>query len=176
MGKLLIYLIISLGVNTNQKIYNKLPKGLGEKLIGVWEYQYSSIDNKQVKVKLNSYCPTYKIVFQKNNDETNIELKKLPDFVMKLRRNNSLKNIKCQTFDKKNKLIDSFFPISKQIKDKVRVSNFGNINKFEYYIDYVDCKSLVIFDGLIYNIKNKKYYNVRHIYKKIKKNYFLKNW
>lgn len=155
----------SLVLFTNQGCWQNEPnEDIAQDIIGTWKYQYSEIDGQQKQITFNKHCPAYKMVFAKCNDA--VALDSMPDYIIKMRENNILQNIKCITYDDEDSIIDTYYPVASEKGKDLGIANFGLKYKSYYTIDYLSTDTLVVNDGKMYNFDDKEYSRVRHFYLK----------
>ena len=81
-----------------------------------------------------------------------------------MRKENILKNLKCQTFNNEINSIDIYYPIAYYNEKSIGIANYGYRYKDDYTIEELNIDTLVIYNGRRYVFDNKKYYDVRHVY------------
>jgi hypothetical protein len=147
------------------------PASIRNDLKGEWIYQFSLIDGKEKQIPSDTHCPVYKMIFSECKDAKDMKINS--PVVINMRKTNVLKDLKCRSYRDSSKLIDTFFPVLHFSKnDSVSgsmVLNYGNKLKSEYFIDKLSADTLVIYDGKVHTIENRKYHSVRHTYYRKKK-------
>lgn len=152
--------------------FRSKDKTKAKDIIGIWEYQFSNVNdiNSKVndinfKIPHDKICPVQTLTFLHCNDK--IELKGMPDYVLKRRKGDFFQNIKCETAIDNIK-IDVYYPSSAQNGKIISVLNYGVKLKSMYKIEKLNADTLIISNGRCYNIEGEIHSGIRHIYTKIK--------
>ncbi len=161
----LYLLLLFLGCTSTSLSYGKLPSNIQNKLIGIWTYSYSIIDDSRTQLNVNKHYPAYKIVFTNCSDS--LETDMAPSIKL-MRKQNILENIKCETYLTDTTINALSYPTGKYMKDSTLlwVNDYGTKHKDEYFIESVTPDSLLIYTNRYYTIRGKSYKHVRHVYKK----------
>lgn len=138
--------------------------------MGEWIYQYSYINGWK---RVLSH-PVNKFMFIECIDSIELQDSTYPGkYIVNMRKENILKDLKYQTFDTFNKLIDTYYPVARFSKDtliqSLMVSEFGINGMSDFKIDELNDSLLEIHDHRYYTLNDKKYNEVFHFYRKIKK-------
>lgn len=152
------------------KQVNNEENNIQKNLMGKWIYQYSLIEGKHVKIETDIHCPTYKMVFGFCDDNSITE--NMPVNIQEMRKINYLSDICCYTYNQKDEMIDSYAPVAQNLKDSLpplaEIRNYGLKYMSEYFIDYLNNDTLIIYDDKNHLLNEKKYAFVRHVYLKSK--------
>jgi|GEM_PF-3629768 len=160
-----LFVIISfISCTVNYKANNLEIEEVKSYLMGEWVYSYSTCSLDTFILEIDRILPVFKMTF--NNSIDSIELRGMPDYVIKSRMTNVLRNVKCTSYYDSIKVVDTYYPILIKKENGYGVLNYGKILNSSYTILALNKDKLTVSEGKVYKFNRQSNESVNHIYLK----------
>ncbi len=154
---IIIFFAFSINMLGQHLDFNELPT----RIMGTWLYDHSIVEGEIKQMSFDKFRRPYKLVYSACNDVK--ELKSMPLSVVHMRKTNILKNVKVQAFEDSCKVIDTYYPVARDVISRISLQFYGNRYKDDYLVELSDNK-MVIDDSCELEIDGKKVWDIKHVY------------